>query len=126
MTFGDCREQENVCPEANYVRFALYVDGEYQGCGIFQALSELELTDEETDELTRNIDCLLNIPMEVFTKYRYTTSWFTRNGFQKFQDDITAIIEKYDETGLYEVKKLEANSLDNIVYRDDFQCIVRD
>lgn len=108
-----------------YIRYELYVDGEPQGVGFLQGLSELDKDDEYLDCLTKPFDENLKLPQSVFAEHKLTESWFTEEGYQKFKAAVANIQQAYDDTGLFEMKCLTAESLDNIVYQDEFQVICK-
>lgn len=108
-----------------YHRFELYIDGEYQGCGIFQGLTELDMEDEEFEALTLKFDTILNIPLSVYTKAKNTTAWFTESGYHYFEKEIEKIQEAYENQGLFDVIHLMSEiDPQKIIYQDEFQIIV--
>ncbi len=118
-------------------RYELYVDQEYQDCGIFQGLEDLGLSDDRVRDLMFPFNKNLPLPCEDDTKggffskektMRGTTSFFTAEGAWEFQDALADIIREYDEHGVFEVlvfvvqeKGLPKKA---IRYRDQLQVLI--
>ena len=108
-----------------YRRFELFVDDEDQGIGFLQGICELDKSDDFLDSLTEIFDKYLEIPQSVFVKHRYTKSWFTELGYEIFKEAINKIEEEYENTGLFNVQCLCSESLEDIVYEDEYQIICK-
>ena len=107
-----------------FIRYELYVDDEYQDVGIFQGLSELDLDDDTSDSYMAPFDNVMIIPFETFINQK-TKSWFTEKGEKKFLNDINRIIALYDDNGLFEVRRIVEENLQDIVYSDEYQVITK-
>ncbi len=107
-----------------FVRYELYVDDEPQDIGIFHGLSELGMEEGVIDDCMHPFDEMLKIPVDVFEKYQ-TKSYFTELGEKRFSDDIKKITVLYDSGGLFDVRRICAETLDDIVYQDPYQAVVK-
>ncbi|MDE5830336.1 MAG: hypothetical protein K2H53_01190, partial [Clostridia bacterium] len=107
-----------------YIRYELYIDDEAQDVGIFQGICELDLDDDTSDAYVQPFDDLLEIPTCVCIGQQ-TSSWFTEEGEKQFLDAINRIVNLYDESGLFEVHRLTCDTLEDIVYQDKYQVLVK-
>ena len=107
-----------------FIRYELYIDDEAQDVGIFQGISELDLDDDTSDAYLKVFDDVLTIPFDVFVKWR-TQSWFTEEGEKKFLEYINRIVALYDDSGLFEVRRIVKKELDDIVYSDEYQVLTK-
>ena len=107
-----------------FIRYELYIDDEAQDVGIFQGISELDLDDDTSDAYLDAFDNVLTIPFDVFVKWR-TQSWFTEKGEKRFLEDINRIVALYNNSGLFEVRRIVKETLDDIVYSDEYQVLTK-
>lgn len=107
-----------------FIRYELYIDDESQDVGIFQGICELDLDDDTSDSYVKPFDDVLEIPTQVFIGQQ-TCSWFTEKGEQQFLEAINRIVDLYEETGLFEARRLVCDTLDDIVYQDEYQVLVK-
>lgn len=103
-------------------RYELYIDNEYQGCGIFQGMEYIEKS-----RIIQSLFKELPIPpSNVFANTCQTTSFFTEKGKEKFKDSITIAKSIYEED-LFNVRELIADVDEHdIVYQDKYQFIRKD
>lgn len=106
-------------------RYILTFDGEPQGIGMFQGLSEID-RDEEYIESLEDLFKELEIPEEVFIKNRFTTSYFTEKGLEKFKSAIDTLQQAYREYSGFDIELItEDIPEDKIVYQDEYQIIIK-
>ena len=106
-------------------RYILTFDGEPQGIGMFQGLSEID-RDEEYIESLEDLFKELEIPEEVFIKNTFTTSYFTEKGLEKFKSAIDTLQGAYRDYSGFDIELVtEDIPEDKIVYQDEYQIIVK-
>lgn len=105
-----------------FIRYELYVEDEPQDVGIFRGLDELGLSDDFVKGLMWQFDRNLKVPKPV----RHTQSWFTQAGEEMFRQDIDKVIAVYEEDGFFEVRRIEKEYLEDIVYEDEYQVLIKE
>lgn len=106
-------------------RYILTFDGEPQGIGMFQGLSEID-RDEEYIESLEDLFKELEIPEEVFIKNHFTTSYFTEKGLEKFKSAIDTLQQAYRDYSGFDIELITEDIPENkIVYQDEYQIIVK-
>ena len=113
-----------------YHRFELFIDGEKQDIGLLMGVSELDLYDDEMlDNLTSNFEKFLPIPSYYKTNVeekKYVRAYFTEKGMDFFKEDIFRLVDAFEEQGLFDVREfLIEEDEANIVYKDEFQVLVK-
>ena len=117
--------KENLNEDYKGYRYILTFDGEPQGIGMFQGLSEID-RDEEYIESLEDLFKELEIPEEVFIKNRFTTSYFTEKGLEKFKSAIDTLQQTYREYSGFDIELItEDIPEDKIVYQDEYQIIIK-
>ena len=114
-------------------RYELSLENEKQDVGLLMGISELDNVDDEyLDYLMKNFDENLPIPsfyLECKNKgeLKRTRAFFTENGNSFFKKDIENLISIFKEKSFFDIDFLtldETKETLNIVYQDDFQCLV--
>lgn len=111
-----------------YYRYELYIDGQYQGVGIFQGLSDLFLEQYEVEYLLCSFNKKLNIPK--IDRLDNSCFFFTEYGEKEFKEEIKEIKDVFELYELFEVRKIvvEKDSFydEDILYEDDYQVALKE
>lgn len=101
-------------------RYELFIDNESQGVGIFQGME-----DNETGKIINHLFQDLPIPPHsVFRNNPEALSFFTKEGKNKFSNQIEQTCQLYEKEGLFCVKEKQSKIPDNrIIYMDEYQII---
>jgi len=97
-------------------RFELSFDGEVQNVGFLQALDEVGLQEEVTDDLYSLFDTL---PIPKLCEP--TSFWFTSAGIKRYRGAIDRVIDEIAENNWQLVGAYLEDSADNAIYKDDLQ-----
>jgi hypothetical protein len=106
-----------------YYRFEAWLEGEPSGVGFMQGLQDIGIGEEEENRLLARFNEELPYPPDDILEMTCTKSWFTEAGYEYFRPEIDAICTTYWETDMWEAIRLEAETLDNIIYEDEYQVV---
>lgn len=110
-----------------YYRYELYIGDECQEIGFLQGLDDTGLSEDVKEELIAGFYELV-IPEDIFKMGR-TKSFFTEEGNAYFASAIEAVIDAYEDDGLFDVECV-CISLSQLpgaaAYVDDWQVLVWD
>lgn len=101
-----------------FIRYELYIGDEPQHIGFIQGLDELQI---DTSEYVKPFDDSMPIPK---LHGMHTSSWFTEYGEKTFLSAIRQIIYLFEDNGLFNVRRITVDSLDDIIYEDEYQAII--
>lgn len=117
-----------------FYRYELYLDGEYQGCGIFCGLDDIGLPADEVTRLLKPFDDGLSLPdipefdMCGIFPAPYYTFLFTERGREKFAEPLHAILQAYETNGPFEVRELVVDPSEfkdqDMPYNDGLQVAI--
>ena len=108
-----------------YYRYELYIGPERQEIGFLQGLDDTGLSKDVKEGLIAGFD-ELPIPERVFKMGR-TKSFFTEEGDAYFASAIEAVMDAYEEDGLFDVVCVCVSELPGIAaYVDAWQVLVWD
>ena len=114
-------------------RYELSLDGEKQDVGFMVGISEIDgLEEGEMEELTNAFDKTLPFPTFYRScinkeKRNNTKAFFTKFGNSFFKNDINKLIGVFKERSCFDVDLIlldETKEQLNIVYMDEYQCLV--
>lgn len=100
-------------------RFELAFDGEPQGVGFLQGLDDVGLWSIVRDELYSLFDSL---PICELDEPDGVSFWFTEAGLRKYEGAINRVSNEITEEGWQLIGAVIDDSLEDVLYRDDFQA----
>lgn len=112
-----------------YYRFVLNYDGE-DDVGFLSGISEIEYNDWDEVEMVLSIfeEHLLLPPYNNLSEEQrlYAKCYFTEKGYQFFYDAIERLISYYEQYSCYDIRKIEVETFDEILYNDEYQVLVKE